>query len=64
MTTADIAANIAIAMRGENLREFRGESGEVAVRVAFREDEKQSDQNLEPQSCRNQRRQLIRQVLE
>jgi HAE1 family hydrophobic/amphiphilic exporter-1 len=46
MTTSDIATNIAIAMRGENLREFRGESGEVAVRVAFREDEKQSIEQL------------------
>jgi len=33
-------------MRGENLREFRGESGEVAVRVAFRDDEKQSIEQL------------------
>jgi len=46
MTTADIAANISIAMRGENLREFRGETGEVAVRLAFREDEKQSVEQL------------------
>jgi HAE1 family hydrophobic/amphiphilic exporter-1 len=46
MTTSDIATNVAIAMRGENLREFRGESGEVAVRMAFREDEKQTVEQL------------------
>ena len=34
LTTADIASNVAIAMRGENLREFRGANGEVAVRLS------------------------------
>ncbi len=33
-------------MRGENLREFRGESGEIAVRIAFRDDDKQSMDQL------------------
>jgi HAE1 family hydrophobic/amphiphilic exporter-1 len=46
LTTRDIAETIAIAMRGQNLREFRGEYGEVAVRLAFREDEKQSIEQL------------------
>jgi HAE1 family hydrophobic/amphiphilic exporter-1 len=46
LTTRDIAETIAIAMRGQNLREFRGEYGEVAVRLAFREDEKQSIEKL------------------
>lgn len=46
LTAADIAQSISIAMRGENLREFRGESGEVAVRLAFRDDEKQSIEQL------------------
>ena len=46
LTTADIATSVSIAMRGENLREFRGEFGEVAVRVAFRDDEKQSIEQL------------------
>jgi len=46
LTTRDIAETIAIAMRGQNLREFRGEYGEVAVRVAFREDEKQTVEQL------------------
>jgi hydrophobic/amphiphilic exporter-1 (mainly G- bacteria), HAE1 family len=46
LTAADIAQTIAIAMRGENLREFRGESGEIEVRLAFREDDKQSVEQL------------------
>ena len=46
LTTREIAETIAVAMRGQNLREFRGESGEVDVRLAFREDEKQSVEQL------------------
>ena len=46
LTTREIAETVAIAMRGQNLREFRGETGEVAVRLAFREDEKQSVEQL------------------
>jgi HAE1 family hydrophobic/amphiphilic exporter-1 len=46
LTAAEIATSVSIAMRGENLREFRGEFGEVAVRLAFREDEKQSVEQL------------------
>ena len=46
MTAASIAQSISIAMRGENLREFRGDLGEVAVRLAFREDDKQSIEQL------------------
>jgi len=46
MTAAGIAQSISIAMRGENLREFRGDFGEVAVRLAFREDDKQSIEQL------------------
>ncbi len=46
LTSQDVAQAVSIAMRGENLREFRGESGEVAVRLAFREDEKQSVEQL------------------
>ena len=46
LSTADIAQSISIAMRGENLREFRDESGEVAVRLAFRDDDKQSIEQL------------------
>ena len=41
-----IAQSISIAMRGENLREFRDKTGEVAVRMAFRDDDKQSIEQL------------------
>ncbi|MEQ9560885.1 MAG: efflux RND transporter permease subunit, partial [Woeseiaceae bacterium] len=46
LTTQEIAGSIAIAMRGQNLREFRGELGEVGVRLAFRDDDKQSVEQL------------------
>jgi len=35
MTPQQIAQAISIAMRGQNLREFRGESGEIGVKVEF-----------------------------
>ena len=46
LTAMQIAGSIAIAMRGQNLREFRGETGEVGVRLAFRENDKQSIEQL------------------
>src|SRR5690606_29527823 len=46
LTTREIADAIAVAMRGQNLREFRGESSEVQVRLAFRESDKQSIEQL------------------
>ncbi|MDZ7644525.1 MAG: efflux RND transporter permease subunit [Woeseiaceae bacterium] len=46
MTTAAIADSIAIAMRGQDLREFRGEAGEIGVRLAFRESDKQTVEQL------------------
>ncbi len=46
LTTQDIAQSVSIAMRGENLREFRGEFGEVAVRLAFRDGDKQTVEQL------------------
>jgi len=46
LTAKQIADAIGIAMRGQNLREFRGEMGEVAVRLAFRESDKQSIDQL------------------
>ena len=46
LTADTIAQSVSIAMRGENLREFRGESGEIAVRLAFRDDDKQSVEQL------------------
>ena len=46
LTARAIAQSVSIAMRGENLREFRGESGEIGVRLAFRDDSKQSIEQL------------------
>jgi HAE1 family hydrophobic/amphiphilic exporter-1 len=46
LTSAEIGQSIAIAMRGENLREFRDDSGEIEVRLAFRDDDKQSMEQL------------------
>jgi HAE1 family hydrophobic/amphiphilic exporter-1 len=42
LTTREIADAIGVAMRGQNLREFRGELGEVAVRLTFRDSDKQT----------------------
>jgi HAE1 family hydrophobic/amphiphilic exporter-1 len=46
LTVEEIAGSIAIAMRGQNLREFRGDLGEVEVRLAFRSDDKQTVEQL------------------
>ena len=46
LTSESIAQAISIAMRGENLRDFRGQTGEIAVRLAFRDDDKQSIEQL------------------
>ena len=46
LTSGDIGQTIAVAMRGENLREFRDDSGEIEVRIAFRDDDKQSVEQL------------------
>jgi HAE1 family hydrophobic/amphiphilic exporter-1 len=46
LTTEEVARDVAIAMRGQNLREFRSQTGEVAVRLAFRESDKQSIDQL------------------
>jgi HAE1 family hydrophobic/amphiphilic exporter-1 len=58
LTPQAVAQSISIAMRGENLREFRDDSGEIEVRLAFREDDKQSIDQLAdlplytPEGCR------------
>ena len=46
LTTEEIARDIGVAMRGQDLREFRGETGEVALRLAFRASDKQSIDQL------------------
>ena len=46
LTTQEIADAIAIALRGQSLREFRSDTGEVEVRLAFRDSDKQSIEQL------------------
>jgi len=46
LSTQAIAQSISVAMRGENLREFRNQNGEIAVRLAFRDSDKQSIEQL------------------
>jgi len=41
-----VASSVSVAMRGEQLRDFRGKDGEVTVRLAFREDDRQSIEQL------------------
>jgi HAE1 family hydrophobic/amphiphilic exporter-1 len=42
LTTREIADAVGVAMRGQNLRDYRGELGEVAVRLTFRDSDKQT----------------------
>lgn len=46
LSTAAIAQAVATAMRGENLREIRTGEGELAVRIAFRDTEQQTMEQL------------------
>lgn len=46
LSSGEIAAAVGDAMRGRNLREFRGESGEIEVRVAFRDGDRQTVEQL------------------
>ncbi|HEX7063316.1 MAG TPA: efflux RND transporter permease subunit [Woeseiaceae bacterium] len=46
LSSRQVADAVATAMRGQNLREFRGDQGEVEVRLAFRESDKQSIDQL------------------
>ena len=46
LTTQEVATTIAVAMRGRELREFRDDDGEIGVRLAFRENDKQSIDQL------------------
>jgi len=46
LSSERIAQAVSVAMRGENLREFRDTSGEISVRMAFRDDDKQSIEQL------------------
>lgn len=45
-STQDVARIVAIALRGIDLREFKGEEGEIPVRLQFREDDRKSLEDL------------------
>lgn len=47
LTTEAIANTVAIAMRGEQLREFRSVDGEIRMRLAFRKSDRQTIEQLE-----------------
>jgi hydrophobic/amphiphilic exporter-1 (mainly G- bacteria), HAE1 family len=46
LSPQEVASALSVAMRGEQLRDFRSEDGEVKVRIAFREDDRQSVEQL------------------
>jgi len=46
LTAEVIAQSVSTAMRGESLREYRDDGGEIAVRMAFRKNDKQSIEEL------------------
>lgn len=46
LTTREVADVVNIAMRGRDLREFRTPEGEIAMRLGFREDDKQTIEQL------------------
>ncbi|MCG8432736.1 MAG: efflux RND transporter permease subunit, partial [Gammaproteobacteria bacterium] len=47
MTVQQVAGAVAVAMRGQNLRQFRGESGEITVKLEFRDTDRQRLKDLE-----------------
>jgi len=46
LTPEYVASAVSVALRGENLRDFRGEDGEIDVRLAFRDSDRQSVDQL------------------
>ena len=46
LTVQDVATTIAIAMRGDNLREYRSPQGEIDIRLALRDDNQESIDHL------------------
>jgi hydrophobic/amphiphilic exporter-1 (mainly G- bacteria), HAE1 family len=46
LSPQSVASALSVAMRGEKLRDFRGGDGEVVVRLTFREDDRQSLEQL------------------
>jgi HAE1 family hydrophobic/amphiphilic exporter-1 len=52
-SSQDVAQAVAIALRGIDLREFRGEDGEVPVRLQFREGDRRTIEDLRDLKLRN-----------
>jgi HAE1 family hydrophobic/amphiphilic exporter-1 len=52
-STQDVARTVAIALRGVDLREFKGEEGEIPVRLQFREDDRNGLEDLADLKLRN-----------
>jgi HAE1 family hydrophobic/amphiphilic exporter-1 len=46
LTTEEIAMSVAVAMRGDKLKEFRGPEREVDMRLTFRESDRQNVEDL------------------
>jgi HAE1 family hydrophobic/amphiphilic exporter-1 len=46
LTPRSVATAVSTAMRGEDLREFRGPEGEIAMRLAFRDSDKANIESL------------------
>ncbi len=52
-STQDVAQVVAIALRGADLREFKGEEGEIPVRLQFREQDRSGLDDLRDLKVRN-----------
>jgi HAE1 family hydrophobic/amphiphilic exporter-1 len=52
-STQEVAQAVAIAIRGVNLREFKGEEGEIPVRLQFREEDRREVNDLRDIKLRN-----------
>ncbi len=52
-STQDVAQVVAIALRGADLREFKGEEGEIPVRLQFREQDRSGLDDLRDLKLRN-----------
>jgi HAE1 family hydrophobic/amphiphilic exporter-1 len=52
-STQEVAQTVAIAIRGVNLREYKGEEGEIPVRLQFREEDRKDVADLRDIKLRN-----------
>lgn len=58
-STQEVADTVSIALRGRNLREFKGELGEVPVKLEFRDADKRNPSSLGNLKLRNPQGDLI-----